>query len=323
MNYRKMNGTGLHVSELCLGTMTFGDQTEEADALKIVDYALEKGVNFIDTADAYHNGASERMVGKAIKGRRGNIILASKVRYKYGEELNNYGLNRRHILKQIDSSLKNLQTDYLDIYYMHAMDAEVDIEESLDTMTELVRSGKVRYIGISNFPSWQVAEMLWKADKRNFIPPIVTQNMYNVITREVEYELLPCIKKYHMGMTVYNPIAGGMLTGKYDFTKKPEENTRFAKKQNYMGRYWREENFEAVAKLQKIAEQNGMSLLELSMKWCLTNPQVDAIISGVSKLSQLEQNIQALEGSPISQDVKAACDAVGNELMKNHVSYFK
>lgn len=323
MKYRKMNATGLKVSELCLGTMTFGAQTSEKESLEIIDYALSHGVNFIDTADAYNQGESERIIGKALKGRREDIILASKVCFKTGEDINARGLNRRHIVKQIEESLKSLQTDYLDIYYLHAMDGEVDFEETLDTMTTLVRSGKVRYIGISNYPAWQLSEMLWTADKRNYIPPIVTQNMYNVITREVEYELVPCLLKHHIGMTVYNPIAGGFLTGKYLDVDAPMENTRFDLKKNYMDRYWRTENFEVVRRLSEVADQHNMSLLSLSLKWCLANPYVDSIICGVSRLSQLEQNIDALHGDGLSEELKQQCDEIGKDLMKHRISYFK
>lgn len=323
MNYRKMNGTGLKVSDICLGTMTFGAQTDEEESYKIVNHALNHGVNFIDTADAYNNGDSEKIVGRALKGRRNDLVLATKVRFNTGTDINNNGLNRRHILKNIEQSLKNLQTDYIDIYYMHAMDNDVNFEETLDTMTTLVRSGKVRYIGVSNYPAWQISEMQWIADKRNLTSPIVTQNMYNVITREVEAELVPCIKKNHMGLTVYNPIAGGLLTGKYELDKNPEPGTRFALKSNYMERYWNPENFEAVKKLKQIAEERDMSLLSLSLKWILAHDYVDSVICGVSKLEQIQQNIEALGGNPLDEATLRLCDAVGYDLMPHGRSYFK
>lgn len=322
MKYRKMNATGIKVSELCLGTMTFGDQTDERESLRIIDYATDNGVNFIDTADAYNNGESERIVGKGIKDKRDQLIVATKVRFKSGDEVNNYGLNRRHIIKQIDKSLKNLNTDYIDIYYLHAMDHETPIEETLDTMTELVRSGKVRYIGVSNYPAWQVCEMLWKGDKKHYIPPIVTQNMYNIITREVETELVPFLEAHHIGMTVYNPIAGGLLTGKHKFDTLTE-NTRFTLKPGYQGRYWKRENFECIEELTRLAEENNMSLLELSMKWCLAHPFVDSIISGVSRLEQLEQNIRAVEGKVMDRAMIEKCDEIWHRFNKQRCLYFK
>jgi len=322
MNYKKMSGTGIKVSEMCLGTMMFGSQTSREDSLKIIDYAIENGINFIDTADAYNAGESERLVGEALEGRREDMILATKVRFKVGDEINNSGLNRRHILKQVEKSLKNLRTDYIDIYYLHAMDNDVDFEETFDTMTTLVHSGKVRYVGISNFPAWQVSDMLATADKRNFTKPIVTQNLYNLLNREVESELVPCIQKHQMGMTVYNPIAGGLLTGKYDFNKLPTQG-RFAEKANYMARYWKPENFAIIKKLENIAESKEMSLLELSMKWCIAHPYVDSVISGVSRLEQLQQNITTLDGKPLDNETMKKCEEIGIELLDGRTNYFK
>lgn len=322
MKYRKMNGTGIKVSELCLGTMMFGEKTSVKESMQIIDYALSEGVNFIDTADSYNRGESERIIGKALKGRRDNVILATKVRAKVGDDVNDSGLNRRHILKEIDQSLINLQTDYVDIYYMHSMDDTVSPQEILETMDLLVKSGKVRYVGVSNFPAWQVNDLIWTADKRNLSRPIVTQNMYNVITREVEYELVPCIQRHNMGLTVYNPIAGGLLTGSYDFANFPTEG-RFAEKANYKGRYWREENFKEINELKKIADVRGMSLLELSLKWCLAKPYVDAVISGISHLEQIEQNIKAVEGNALDAETVRLCDEVCNAIMQERVKYYK
>lgn len=324
MNYRKMNATGIYVSDLCLGTMTFGAQTEEKEAINIIDYAIDQGINFIDTADIYNNRVSERIVGKALKGKRQDIILATKVGFKNGSNPNDYGLNRRHILKTIDESLKNLQTDYIDIYYMHRMDPKVEFEETLETMTTLIRSGKVRYLGISNFPAWQLCEMMWMTKQKDLIPPIVTQNMYNLLTRDIEAELVPCMDRHKIGLTIYNPIAGGMLSGKYDFTKKPEGNTRFALKPNYMDRYWHEDNFDAIRKFEDIATANNMSLLALSYQWCLSHSFVDSVICGVSKLEQLKQNIEAVTTtSQLDEKTMQACNEIGNALMKKRFCYFK
>ncbi|MEN8904500.1 MAG: aldo/keto reductase [Clostridiales bacterium] len=322
MQYRKMKGTGIKVSEICLGTMTFGGQTDENESLKILDYAIENGINFIDTADAYNDGESEKIVGKGIKNLREKLIIATKVRFKSGTEINNYGLNRRHILKQIDKSLKNLNTDYIDLYYLHAMDNNTNIEETMDTMTFLVRSGKVRYIGISNYPAWKICEIYWKSELKNYIFPIVTQNMYNLITREVEKELIPFIKEYKIGMTIYNPIAGGLLTGKYKYNGYIK-NTRFTLKPNYKERYWNKDNFNAVDDLTDLAQKNSMSLLELSMKWCLSHEFVDSAISGVSKLKQLEENIAAVNGKKLDDFVLAKCDEIWLKYNKNNPSYFK
>jgi aryl-alcohol dehydrogenase-like predicted oxidoreductase len=309
MQYNNLPGTSLKVSALSLGTMMFGAQTNEADSLAIMDYAYEHGVNFCDTANVYNQGKSERIVGKALKGRRDDIILATKVTGQMGSGMNDKGLSRRNIVAAVDASLKRLDTDYIDLYYMHSPDYETRIEETLEAMTNLVRQGKIRYIGVSNFAAWQVADMLAVCDKRGYIAPVISQNVYNVITRGVETELVPFLRAHELGMAVYNPIAGGLLAGKHK-PGKPTENTRFANNEMYYKRYWSDENFAAVEKLTAIAEEHGISILELAMKWCVRRPAVTSIISGVSRLSQLEQNVASIEGAALGEDVLAACDEV-------------
>jgi aryl-alcohol dehydrogenase-like predicted oxidoreductase len=326
MEYRKMNGTGIRVSEICLGTMTFGEQVDDKESEKIINMALDRGINFIDTANAYHRGESERMIGNAIKGKRDNLIIASKVRYKAGDGVNDYGLSRRHIIEQIDKSLKRLQTDYIDIYYMHAIDpdmsSERELEETLDTMTQLVRSGKVRYIGVSNYPAWQICEMLWKSDKRNFIPPVVTQNMYNLVYREPEVELIPFLERLGMGMTVYNPVAGGLLTGKYnDGTIK--KGTRFAMKESYINRYWNKETLAMTSEFTSFAENNGISLIGMSLNWCLSHKAVDSVICGISNCEQLKENIAAYESVKLNKEMIEECDKIYVKHKGERINYFK
>lgn len=326
MEYRKMRGTGIHISEICLGTMTFGEQVDEKEAAKIIDTAIDGGINFIDTANAYHKGESEIMIGNAINGKRDKLIIASKVRYRSDDGINDYGLSRRHIMEQIDKSLKRLKTDYLDIYYLHAMDpdmsSEREVEETLDTMTQLVRSGKVRYIGVSNYPSWNICEMLWKCDRRNFVPPVVTQNMYNLLYREPEIELIPFMEKFGMGMTVYNPIAGGLLTGKYS-DKEIKEGTRFALKESYIKRYWNNECLNMTDDFKALAESNGMSLTGLALKWCLSHKYVDSVICGVSSNKQLKQNIEAYENSFLSDKIVEECNKIYKKYKGERINYFK
>ena len=312
--------TGLKVSKLCLGTMMFGGQTDEAQSLAIMDYAFEHGVNFFDTADVYNQGMSEIIVGRGLKGRRHEIILATKVFGQMGNNPNDQGLSRHHIQHAINESLKRLDTDYIDLYYMHMPDYSTSLEESLEAMTSLVKSGKVRYIGVSNYAAWQMADMLAICDKRGYIPPIVTQNVYNLITRGLESELGPFLLEHKIGMAIYNPIAGGLLAGKHQ-PGKPAENTRFANNQNYFKRYWSDENFDAVQRLTEIAQENGMTILELAMKWCAAQPIVTSIISGVSKLSQIEQNIASLEGEPLSDRVLSLCDDVWHSLSGTRFQY--
>lgn len=320
MKYNNLPGTGLKVSALSLGTMMFGAQTNEADSLVIMDYAYDRGVNFWDTANVYNQGQSERIVGKALKGRRDNIIVATKVFGQMGDGLNDKGLSRRNIISAVDASLKRLDTGYIDLYYMHSPDYETKIEESLEAMSGLVRAGKVRYIGVSNFAAWQIADMLAACDKRGYIAPIISQNVYNAVTRGVETELLPFLQAHELGMAVYNPIAGGLLAGKHK-PGKPAENTRFANNEMYYKRYWSDENFTAVEKLTEIAAQHGMSILQLAMKWCAGRTGVTSVISGVSKLSQIEQNIASLEGAALSAEVLEACDALWRSLAGTRFAY--
>lgn len=320
MEYKTLPGTSLKLSQLCLGTMMFGGQTSEADSLQIMDYAYSQGINFFDTANTYVQGESEFIVGKGLKGRRHDILLATKVRGQMGSGRNDVGLNRRNILAALEASLQRLDTDYLDLYYLHAPDYDTSLEETVETMSSLVKSGKIRYWGVSNFAAWQVADMLAICDKRSYIPPCVTQNVYNALTRGIEAEFLPFLKAHPLGLVIYNPIAGGLLSGKHAFGQ-PSANTRFANNQEYYKRYWSQENFTAVEKLQAIAEAQNLSLLQLAMKWCAAQPQVTSTITGVSRLEQLKQNIASVEGKPLSVDILTQCDEIWLSLAGTRFAY--
>jgi len=322
MEYKNLTGTGLKVSQLCLGTMVFGAQTSEADSLEIMGYAFEHGINFIDTANSYSRGESERIVGKGVKGRRDRIILATKVGNKVGDNPNDAGLSRRNIIAAAEASLKRLDTDYIDVYYVHLPDYETPMDEFLEAMSGLVKSGEVRYVGISNFPAWQIADALAICDKRNYVPPVITQNVYNLITRGIEVELVPFLEAHKMGMVVYNPIAGGLLSGKHK-PGQPAENTRFANNMTYYNRYWSDENFAAVEKLMGIAALQSMSILQLAMKWCAGHKNVTSIITGMSRLSQLEQNIASIEGEPLDAEVLAQCDEIWLSLAGTRFQYIR
>ncbi len=322
MKYSTLPKTSLCVSQLCLGSMMFGGQTGEADSLAIMDHAFAHGVNFIDTANVYNQGESEKIVGKWMKPRRHDVILATKVRGQMGTSPNDAGLSRRNILAAADASLRRLGTDYIDVYYMHAPDYQTCLEESLETMDGLVKAGKIRYIAVSNFSAWQIADMLHICDKRNYVAPVLTQNVYNLITRGLEAELAPFLREHGLGLAIYNPIAGGLLTGKHR-SGTPAENTRFSNNQMYYNRYWSDENFTAVEKLSEIASGSGMSMLELSMRWCASQPVVTSVISGVSRLEQIGQNIAALEGGPLDKDIIEACDDVWHSLAGTRFAYYR
>jgi aryl-alcohol dehydrogenase-like predicted oxidoreductase len=302
--------------------MVFGGQTDEAESLSIMNYAFENGINVFDTANIYTRGESEKIVGKGLKGRREKIILATKVCNRTSDDPNDAGLSRRHILNALEASLKRMQTDYIDIYYLHAPDPRTSLEETFDTMSGLVRCGKVRYIGVSNFAAWQIADILALCDKRGYVAPVITQNVYNALTRGIEAELVPFLDAHGMNLTVYNPIAGGLLAGKHK-PGEPAGGTRFSLNKMYADRYWSDENFAAVERFTGVARESGLSLLQLAMKWCAAQKAVTSIITGVSRLSQLEQNIQSVQGDPLGADILERCDEVWKSLAGTRFAYMR
>jgi aryl-alcohol dehydrogenase-like predicted oxidoreductase len=289
--------------------MTFGSQADEPAALRILDRCLDLGVNFFDTANVYNGGASEVIVGKAFKGRRNKIVLASKVRGKMGDAPDQIGLSRAAIERGIEDSLRRLQTDYLDLYYLHQPDYSVPIEESLEAMDRLVKQGKVRYPASSNYSGWQVCQMQWIAEKNGYKPAAVTQPMYNLLARGIEQEYLPMAKQFGVSTVVYNPLAGGLLTGKQR-REAPLKGTRFDGNQMYLSRYWHAEDFDAVAELLEIARQAGRSPVSLALSWIVHHTPIDCVILGASKVEQLEENLKAMEDGPLGADIVSACDQV-------------
>ena len=322
MEQRVLTGTGLSVSQLCLGTFMFGGQTDEKEAHAVLDCAFDMDVNFVDTANTYNQGESERIVGKWLKSRRDQVVLATKVGNPMGKNPLDTGLTRKNILKACDDSLRRLGADYIDLYYLHKPDPKTPLEETMQTMDHLVREGKIRYVGMSNFAAWQIADALAICDKRGWVPPIVTQNVYNLLTRDIETELLPFVNSHGMGLTIYNPIAGGLLTGKHQ-PGTPASDTRFSFNKRYYDRYWTKENFEAVEKLSGIAQKNGLTVLELSLLWCAQKPGVTSLIAGVSKRTQIEQNILCLGKSALSPEVINQCDEIWQGLSGNRFSYVR
>ena len=306
MQYVNLPCTSVKVSRMCLGTMMFGGQTNETDSLAIIDYAIDQGINFFDTASSYLKGEGEKVVGKGLKGRREKVIISTKVCHPVTDEMNDRGLSRKHIIESTDASLKRLQTEYIDLMYMHQPDNDTDLEETLDTFTTLIHLGKIRYLGVSNFSAWQIADIYALCDKRGYIRPIISQNAYSLIFRDVELELLPCLKAHRMGFAVYNPIAAGLLSGKYK-TKELQENTRFTNRKLYYDRYWTDKNFESVGKYSAIAEQYGLTLLELALRWVNSQGSVSLVVSGVSKLNQFKQNIPIFGAPPLDKEIVDAC----------------
>ena len=320
MEYTKLTGTGITVSRFCLGTMTFGDQVSEKDAAKAVDYAIDQGVNFFDTANKYTGGKSEIFLGKALAKKRDKVIVATKVGLDASTELNGQGLSRMHILQQVESSLTRLKTDYIDIYYMHKPDPSTPVEETIDAMDTLVRSGKVRYIGASNFAAWQACQMYHTGQKANCNFPVVNQMVYNMITRGIEQEFIPFLKAYNQGMVIYNPIAAGFLTDKYA-DKKKLDNTRFSLSKMYADRYWNEDNFKVWDEIQAIAKKLDISMMELAMRWVYTTGHVDSILTGFSRMEQLEQNLKSLDAGALPAKAMEACDKVWKNISGTRFKY--
>jgi aryl-alcohol dehydrogenase-like predicted oxidoreductase len=302
-------GTELTVSRLCFGNMTFGNQTDEPTGGRIIDFCLDRGINFLDTANVYNKGVSEEYLGRILRGRRDKVVLASKCRGAMGTAPDESGLSRKAILKAIDASLLRLGTDRLDLYYLHQPDYAVPIEETLEVMQELVAAGKVRYPAISNYAAWQVAQARDIAAKRSYQPIHVAQMMYNLMARGLEQEFVPFAHEYDVALVVYNPLAGGMLTGKQR-RDAPAAGTRFDGNQMYLDRYWHPAFFDAVDELAVIAQEAGRTLVSLSFNWLLHHTNTAAIILGSTKLEQLEQNIKACQEGKLTDDVVKRCDEV-------------
>jgi aryl-alcohol dehydrogenase-like predicted oxidoreductase len=353
MEYRKMGRTGLKVSAFCLGTMTFGRQVEEKESLRIIDRALDAGVNFIDTADMYVNGVTERIVAKAIQGKRDSLVLASKAGHlrklaaKYGEQRvsgpldlarpkpftpwpggegtgpNDMGLSRKHIMQAVEGSLERLGTDYLDIYYAHMPDYDTPLEETIRAMDDLVRQGKVRYLGCSNFRAFQLCKALWISDKLNLARWDVIQPPFNLLARDIEYELLPLCREEGIGVCPFSPMAAGLLAGKYEKGKAPLEGARFALASwgyTYNQKYWDELNFSAVEQLGRIAAGSGRSLPQFALAWVLNTPGITSIVNGATSMAQLEENLGAVDVK-LSREEMEACDEVWKMLRPPRLFY--
>ena len=313
MQYKNLGRTGLKVSAICLGTMTYGDQVEEAESIKLIERAMEGGINFFDTSNAYVQGRSEEVVGKALKKKRDQVIIATKVSLPIGQGVNDRGLSRYHIMREVENSLKRLGTEYIDLYYAHMPDHETAMEETLRAMDDLVRQGKVRYIGCSNFHAWRLCKALWISDVRNLDRFNCIQSPYNLLTRDIEYELVPLCASEGVGITAYNPLAAGLLTGKHDPQKGPAEGTRFALARGYYMRYWSDINFEAVSAIGDVARKKGVSMAQFALAWIMNNKTITAPICSATSIKQLEENLGATEVELTEEDAKA-CDEVWQKI---------
>lgn len=294
MKYKNLGVTGVKVSELCLGTMIYGQQVDETTAIRIIKRAIDIGINFIDTADRYVEGRSEEIVGKAIKGMRDEIVLATKVWGRTGPGPNDQGLSRKHIMRNFETSLKRLGTDYVDLYQVHRVDPTVPLKETLTTFNDLVRDGKVRYIGCSNFPAWQLEKALRISEVNGLESFVTVQPRYNIMDRDIERELLPLCVEEGIGVISYSPLAGGFLTGKYQPDRPAPEGSRGQLRPQMVSRYFDQCSQSIMQELKKISAETKMSMSQIGLAWLIANPAVTAPIIGASKLEQLEENMEVL-----------------------------
>ncbi|MGC8465841.1 MAG: aldo/keto reductase [Acidimicrobiales bacterium] len=298
---KNLGNSGLKVSELCLGTMTFGVQADEATSHAILNEAIAHGVTFIDTADVYPLGGglelagrTEEIIGTWLPAHRSEVVLATKCVGAMGSSMNARGASRKHIIEAVEASLRRLQTDYIDLYQLHSYDTTTPIEETLHALDYLVNSGKVRYVGCSNFKAWQLARALGRSDLHGLIRFTSVQPRYNLVFREIERELLPLCEVEEIGVIPYNPIAGGLLSGKHDFTKGPASGTRFnvsPASTLYRDRYWNERVFSTASELAQVAKEIGTSLVTMAVAWVRQQPSVTSPIIGASKVEQLHDSL--------------------------------
>jgi aryl-alcohol dehydrogenase-like predicted oxidoreductase len=305
MKIRRMGRTGLKVTEICLGTMTFGHQCDERTSFAIMDRAAAGGVLFFDTADVYpvppnpdSAGRSEQIVGAWLQGKRERFVLATKCRMRVGHGINDEGLSRKHILKAVDDSLRRLRTDYIDLYQPHSPDPDTPLEETLRALDDVVRQGKVRYLGCSNYPAWQVALSLGICERHALARFDCVQPRYNLLYQEIEVELLPLCRDQGLGVIAYNPLAGGFLSGKYRAQDTPPQGTRFTLGKTgdlYRQRYWQQAQFEAVEQLRRFLEPRRKSMVQVAIAWVLAQPGITSAIVGASRPEQLDDSLAATE----------------------------
>ena len=316
MEYRRMGRTGLRVSAFCLGTMTFGSQTGRDEAFAIMDTSADAGVNFFDTADAYPNftedyGTTEEIVGGWLRQRpRDSIVLATKCQQPVGTGPNDQGLSRGHVLDAVEKSLRRLQTDYIDLYQVHFPDPETPIEETMQALEDLVRSGKVRYVGASNYRAWEMARALNASDRLGIGRYECAQERYNLLYRDIEPDLLPLCRAEGLGVIAYNPLAGGLLTGKYQSPEDRRPGTRFTFDISgpiYLDRYWHDEHFREIERLAAYFNERGLDMKSAAIAWVLKQAGVTSAIVGASTRDQISETLRYAEAE-LTDDDLTFCD---------------
>jgi aryl-alcohol dehydrogenase-like predicted oxidoreductase len=311
MRYRVLGSSGIKVSELCLGTMMFGGPTDETQARRIVDHATESGVNFIDTADVYNDGRSEAAVGAAIKGSRNRWVLATKVAQKMGPNVTDMGLSRRYLVHAVDASLKRLQTDHIDVYYIHRIDPDTPWDQTIAAFGDLIRQGKIREWALSNVRAWHVPHVVHLCQQMGVPQPAALQPYYNLMNRQPEAELLPAAEFFGLGVVPYSPLARGVLTGKYKVNQIAEAGSRAARQDKRMlEAEWRPESLLIAEKLKAHAEARGVTLVHWATAWVLNNRAITSAIAGPRTLEQWTSYLGALDYKWTAED-----EALANSLV--------
>jgi aryl-alcohol dehydrogenase-like predicted oxidoreductase len=295
MEYRRLGNSGLQVSVIGLGTNNFGPRMDYPAAERVLRQAVDAGINFIETSNTYGEGQAETFIGKALRSNRTQVLVATKVASNIGHGPNMHGASRKHIIDQVNLSLQRLQTDYLDLYQIHYYDSFTPMEETLRTMDTLVQQGKVRYIGCSNFAAWQVADAMGVARALGVEPLISVEPEYSMLKRAIEKELLPCCKRYNLGILPYFPLASGFLTGKYKRGQQAAAGTRFSVQKQRAETILTPENFDVLEKLEAFAAARSHPLVELAFAWLLAHPQVSSVIAGATAPEQIIANAKAAD----------------------------
>ena len=308
MEYRTLGRSGLRVSPLCLGAMMFGGATDEATAARIIARAREQGVNFIDTADGYNAGRSEEIVGRAIREHRSWWVLATKCANPTGQGPNARGVSRRHVFDAVEGSLRRLGVDVIDVLYLHKEDHATPLAETVRALADLIRAGKIRYFGVSNYRSWRIAEICRLCDEAGIDRPVASQPLYNIMNREVEVEHLPACGYFGLGVVPYSPLARGVLTGKYQLNVPPPEESRAGRRDRRMLEFeWRPESLAIARDIAEHARQRGMAPAHFALAWVLHNGLISAVIGGPRKEEQWEDYVRAL-GCRLTAEDEALVD---------------
>ena len=310
MEYRRMGRTGLKVSELCLGTMTFGHGADEARARQMVDLAMDAGINFFDTADTYGDGESERLLGKALGNCRGDVVVATKFFNPTGPGPNDSGMSRVHVMNAIDGSLRRLGTDHVDLYYIHHVDVQTPLEEMLRALDDLVRSGKVRYIACSNYQAWRLCDAVWISESNGLARFECYQPQYSLVVRDIEQELSPLCRAKGLGMVAWSPLGGGFLSGKYAAGERTQSGTRSEESWAYPQRYFAENADEIAEALLSVAAELGREPAQVALRWVVEQPGITSAIVGARSPEQLKVNLGAsgwrFEDEPLERLTKTS-----------------